>query len=55
MHTKAHGCRCTGQDLTETDLWGGEGGGVGGGTIITWSEVGKQNIQAKKVYFSTVH
>ena len=30
MHTKAHGCRCTGQDLTETDLWGGGGGGWAG-------------------------
>ena len=35
---------CITRHLNETVLWG----------TITWSEVGKQNIQAKKVYFHVV-
>ena len=33
-------CTCVRRHLNETVLWGN----------ITWSEIGKQNIQAKKVY-----
>ena len=35
------GCKCIERHLKGTVLWG----------IITWSEMGKQNIQAKKVCF----
>ena len=41
MHTYARGCTCVRRHLNETVLWGN----------ITWSEIGKQNIQAKKVYY----
>ena len=41
MHTYASGCTCVRPHLNETVLWGN----------ITWSEIGKQNIQAKKVYY----
>ena len=34
-------CTCVRRHLNETVLWGN----------ITWSEIGKQNIQAKKVYY----
>ena len=40
MHTYAHGCTFTRRHLKETVLWG----------TITWSEMGKKNRQAKKVY-----
>ena len=40
MHSYARGCTCIRRHLEETVLWG----------TITWSEMGKQNIQAKKVY-----
>ena len=37
----AYICTCVRRHLDETVLWGN----------ITWSEIGKQNIQAKKVYY----
>ena len=40
MHTYARGCTFTRRHLKETVLWG----------TITWSEMGKKNRQAKKVY-----
>ena len=40
MHTHAHGCTGLRLHLKETVLWG----------TITWAEMRKQNIQAKKVY-----
>ena len=41
MHTYARGCTCVRRHLNETVLWGN----------ITWSEIGKQNIQTKMVYY----
>ena len=41
MHTHARGCTCIRRNLKKTVLWG----------TITWSEMGKQNIHAKKVYY----
>ena len=40
IHTYARGCTSKGQLLRGTVLWG----------TIKWSEKGRQNIQAKKVY-----
>ena len=42
MHTYARRCTCIKLHLKKTVHWG----------TITWSEMGKQNIQAKKVYSS---
>ena len=41
MHRYTCGCKCIGRHLKGTVVWG----------IITLSEMGKQNIQAKKVAF----
>ena len=41
MHTYARGCTFLRRHLNETVLWGN----------ITWPEIGKQNIHAKKVYY----
>ena len=41
MHRYTCGCKCIGRHLKGTVLWG----------TITLSEMGKQNIQAKKVCF----
>ena len=41
MRAYARGCTCVRRHLNETVLLGD----------ITWSEIGKQNIQAKKVYY----
>ena len=40
MQTCAHGCKCIAQHIKETFLWG----------TIKCPEMGKQNLQAKKVY-----
>ena len=40
MHTYDYGCTCIRQHLKETVLW----------VTNTWSEMGKQNTQGKKVY-----
>ena len=42
-YTYARGCMCIRRQLKETVPWG----------TITWSSMGKQNIQAKKVYSQT--
>jgi len=39
MQTYVRGCTCIGQHIKETFLWG----------TITFPEMGKQNLQAKKV------
>ena len=45
MQTDARGCTCIRRHLNEAFLYG----------TITWSEMGKQNIQAKKVYYKNVY
>ena len=44
MQTHNFGCTCIGWHLKETVLWG----------TIMWSEMGKQNIDAKKGLLHTV-
>ena len=43
VHTYARGCTCIRQQLKETVLRG----------TITWSEMGKQNLQAKRVNYNS--
>ena len=45
MHTYTRGCTWIRRHLKETVLWG----------TITWSVLGKQNIQAKKVHLDTFY
>ena len=41
LHHRARGCTCIRRNLKKTVLWG----------TITWSEMGKQNIEAKNVFW----